>query len=226
MSSQSSATKSHLGAAGIGLGAYAAFFFVLYWLMQPTVTANSGLAGYRPPPKTIVKYADAPWELPNSPEALPIRADPKAQRHGGAEERNNSSLAASAGVLDAAQGLLLTAAFYWDLNDRTRAWAKKFADRYPKVPTMIHAGTYGAVTHYLNAVAAAGTDDGGAVVARMRRCPSTTRLQLAPAFRERSRPIPSRCSTRDDQWRSVQKRADLGQLADDLVQQDQSRDEV
>ena len=74
MSSQSSATKSHLGAAGIGLGAYAAFFFVLYWLMQPTVTANSGLAGYRPPPKTIVKYADAPWELPNSPEALPIRA--------------------------------------------------------------------------------------------------------------------------------------------------------
>ena len=47
MSSQSSATKSHLGAAGIGL-------FVLYWLMHPTVTANSGLAGYRPPPKTIV----------------------------------------------------------------------------------------------------------------------------------------------------------------------------
>ena len=111
--------------------------------------------------------------------------------------------------MDAAQGLLLTAAFYWDLNDQTRAWAKKFADRYPKVPTMIHAGTYGAVTHYLKAVAAAGTDDGGAVVARMRRCPSTTRLQLAPAFRERSRPIPSRCSTRDDQWRSVQKRADL-----------------
>jgi len=45
MSSQSSATKSHLGAAGIGL-------FVLYWLMHPTVTANSGLAGYRPPPNT------------------------------------------------------------------------------------------------------------------------------------------------------------------------------
>ena len=59
------------GAAGIFLGAYAAFFFVLYWLMQPTVTANSGLAGYRPPPKTIVKYADAPWVPPT--EALPIR---------------------------------------------------------------------------------------------------------------------------------------------------------
>ena len=73
--------------------------------------------------------------------------------------------------LDAAQGLLLTAAFYWDLNDQTRAWAKKFAERYPKVPTMIHAGTYGAVTHYLKAIAAAGTTDGGAVVARMKEMP-------------------------------------------------------
>jgi branched-chain amino acid transport system substrate-binding protein len=66
---------------------------------------------------------------------------------------------------------LLTAAFYWDLNDQTRAWAKKFAERYPKVPTMIHAGTYGAVTHYLKAVAAAGTAEGGAVVARMKEMP-------------------------------------------------------
>jgi branched-chain amino acid transport system substrate-binding protein len=73
--------------------------------------------------------------------------------------------------LQAAQGMLLTAAFYWDLNDQTRAWAKKFAERYPKVPTMIHAGTYGAVTHYLKAVAAAGTDDGGAVVAKMKESP-------------------------------------------------------
>jgi hypothetical protein len=62
------------GAAGIFLGAYAAFFFVLYWLMQPTVTANSGLPGYRPPPKTIVNYAEAPWVPPNPSEALPIRA--------------------------------------------------------------------------------------------------------------------------------------------------------
>jgi hypothetical protein len=65
------------GVAGIVLAGYAAFFFVLYWLMQPTVTANSGLA-----PKTIVKYADAPWVPPNpSPirtvdEPAPVAAKP------------------------------------------------------------------------------------------------------------------------------------------------------
>jgi hypothetical protein len=65
------------GIAGIVLAGYAAFFFVLYWLMQPTVTANSGLAA-----KTIVKYADAPWVPPNpSPirtvdEPAPVAAKP------------------------------------------------------------------------------------------------------------------------------------------------------
>jgi len=73
--------------------------------------------------------------------------------------------------LEKAQGMMLTAAFYWDLDDKTRAWSKKFSERYPKVPTMIHAGTYGAVTHYLKAVAASGTDDGGAVVAKMKEMP-------------------------------------------------------
>jgi len=73
--------------------------------------------------------------------------------------------------LDKAQGLMLTSAFYWDLDDKTRAWSKKFAERYPKVPTMIHAGTYGAVTHYLKAVAAAGTDEGRAVAAKMKEMP-------------------------------------------------------
>src|SRR5262249_32708375 len=61
-------------AGGIVLAAYASFFFGLYWLMQPSVTANPGLAGYRPPPKTIVRYADSPWVPPAPSEALPIRA--------------------------------------------------------------------------------------------------------------------------------------------------------
>jgi hypothetical protein len=56
------------GVAGIVLAGYAAFFFVLFWLMQPTVTANSGLA-----PKTIVKYVDAPWVPSNPSQALPVR---------------------------------------------------------------------------------------------------------------------------------------------------------
>jgi branched-chain amino acid transport system substrate-binding protein len=73
--------------------------------------------------------------------------------------------------LQTAQGMLLTSAFYWDLNDETRAWSKRFAARYAKVPTMIHAGTYGAVTHYLKAIVAAGTDDAAAVVAKMKEMP-------------------------------------------------------
>jgi len=70
-----------------------------------------------------------------------------------------------------AQGLILSSAFYWDLNDETRAWSKRFIDRTQKGPTMIHAGTYGAVMHYLRAVAGAGTIDGPAVVRRMKETP-------------------------------------------------------
>src|SRR5262244_1144418 len=62
-------------AAGMVLAAYVGFFFVLYWLMQPSVTANPGLAAYRPPPKTVVRYADSPWVPPPPSEALPIRAE-------------------------------------------------------------------------------------------------------------------------------------------------------
>jgi branched-chain amino acid transport system substrate-binding protein len=73
--------------------------------------------------------------------------------------------------LPSAQGLLLSSAFYWDLNDETRAWSKRFIDKTHKVPTMIHAGTYGAVMHYLKAVEAAGTLDGPTVAAKMRQMP-------------------------------------------------------
>jgi branched-chain amino acid transport system substrate-binding protein len=73
--------------------------------------------------------------------------------------------------LKSAQGLILSSAFYWDLNDATRAWSKRFIEKTNKVPTMIHAGTYGAVMHYLESVAAAGTVDGPAVTAKMRATP-------------------------------------------------------
>jgi branched-chain amino acid transport system substrate-binding protein len=74
-------------------------------------------------------------------------------------------------ALQSAQGLMLSSAFYWDLNDETRAWSKRFIEKTKKVPTMIHAGTYGAVMHYLKAVEAAGTLDGPAVAAKMRELP-------------------------------------------------------
>lgn len=73
--------------------------------------------------------------------------------------------------LQSAQGLILSSAFYWDLNDDTRTWSKRFIDKTRKVPTMIHAGTYGAVMHYLKAIAAAGTVDGPTVAAKMREMP-------------------------------------------------------
>src|SRR6266511_3487422 len=67
-------------AIGIVLAGYAGFFFVLYWLMQPSITPNPGLAAYRPPPKTIVHYADSPWVPPATSEALPIRAADQSPR--------------------------------------------------------------------------------------------------------------------------------------------------
>ncbi|GIQ76276.1 ABC transporter substrate-binding protein [Bradyrhizobium sp. RD5-C2] len=73
--------------------------------------------------------------------------------------------------LPSAQGLMLSSAFYWDLNDETRAWSKRFIEKTKKVPSMIHAGTYGAVMHYLKAVEAAGTLDGPTVAAKMRELP-------------------------------------------------------
>ena len=74
--------------------------------------------------------------------------------------------------LDVAQGLQITAPFYWDLNDETRAWSKRFMDRNKGViPTYSMAGNYSATLHYLKAVQAAGTDEGKAVMARMKATP-------------------------------------------------------
>ncbi|MEA2879259.1 MAG: branched-chain amino acid transport system substrate-binding protein [Hyphomicrobiales bacterium] len=73
--------------------------------------------------------------------------------------------------LKLAQGLLFTEAFYWDQNEETRAWSKRFMARHKNAPTMVQAGVYGAVTHYLKAVQATGTDAPQAVMARMRETP-------------------------------------------------------
>lgn len=61
--------------------------------------------------------------------------------------------------LQNAQGMVLTEAFYWDLNERTRAWSTRFFERHKRMPNLIHAGTYSAVRTYLQAVQATGTDD-------------------------------------------------------------------
>ena len=75
--------------------------------------------------------------------------------------------------LDKAQGLILSETFYWDLNDQTRAWAKRFAaGNNGKYPTMGHAGVYAGTLHYLKAVAALKGDDGAKVVAKMKELPT------------------------------------------------------
>ena len=73
--------------------------------------------------------------------------------------------------LELAQGLVLTNAFYWDRDDDTRAWSKRFYDKMKRMPHMGDAGDYSSTMHYLAAVKAAGTDDAKTVMAKMRELP-------------------------------------------------------
>lgn len=75
--------------------------------------------------------------------------------------------------LEKAQGLMLTETFYWDLNDNTRTWSKRFAAaNNGKYPSMVQAGVYSSVIHYLKAVDAAKSDDGSVVAAKMKELPT------------------------------------------------------
>src|SRR3546814_6373256 len=71
--------------------------------------------------------------------------------------------------LQTAQGTVLTTGFYWDLDEATRAWSKRFFERRNVMPTMTHAGVYSSILHYLKAVKAAGTDEPLAVRSEARR---------------------------------------------------------
>ncbi|WP_187968839.1 ABC transporter substrate-binding protein [Aquibium microcysteis] len=74
--------------------------------------------------------------------------------------------------LDVAQGLVLTETFYWDLNDKTREWSARFEEKTGKKPSMIQAGVYASVLHYLKAVEAVGSKDPEAVMAKMKEMPT------------------------------------------------------
>jgi branched-chain amino acid transport system substrate-binding protein len=73
--------------------------------------------------------------------------------------------------LDVAKGLQLTNAWYWDMNDDSRAFARRFQQRVGYMPNMAHAGDYSSTLHYLRAIKAAGTDEADAVSAKMRELP-------------------------------------------------------
>ena len=73
--------------------------------------------------------------------------------------------------LATANGLVFTTAFYWDRDDPSRTWSKRFFEKTGRMPGMVQAGTYSAVLHYLKAVQAAGTSDGKAAANKIRELP-------------------------------------------------------
>lgn len=91
--------------------------------------------------------------------------------------------------LETSQGLLLTEAFYWDLNDETRAFSKRFMDRIGRVPSGAQAGVYSSVTHYLKAVKAAGTTDSAAVMKIMKETPINDMFARNGRIREDGRMV-------------------------------------
>ena len=91
--------------------------------------------------------------------------------------------------LKAAQGTYMTTASYWNMDEATRAWSKKFFARTGVMPTMIHTGVYGSVLHYLKAIKAADTDDPAKVMAKMRELPIEDTFVHGGKLREDGRVI-------------------------------------
>ena len=83
---------------------------------------------------------------------------------------------------------MLTESFYWDLNDETRAWTKRFRAKKDKLPSMLTVGVYSSTLHYLKAVQAAGTDDAKAVMAKMREMPVNDVMTKNGKLRDRRPP--------------------------------------
>ena len=93
--------------------------------------------------------------------------------------------------LKLAQGLIITEAYYWDLNDRTRAFGKRFFERMKRMPTMNQAATYSATLHYLHAVKAAGTKETRPVLEKMRATPVRDAVTDTGVLREDGRMVHS-----------------------------------
>ncbi len=92
--------------------------------------------------------------------------------------------------LQTTQGLQFVSAFYWDQDDATRAFSARFMAIHGKPPTMFQASVYGAVMHYLQAIKDAGTDEAGAVMAKMRSTPINDFMTHNGTIREDGRVIP------------------------------------
>ena len=116
-------------------------------------------------------------------------------------------------TLPVAQGLVLTESFYWDLNDETRAWTKRYRAKKDRLPSMLTAGVYSSTLHYLKAVQAAGTDDAKAVMAKMREMPVNDVMTKNGKLREDGRLVrdmylfqvksPAESTSKDDIYKLV-----------------------
>jgi branched-chain amino acid transport system substrate-binding protein len=91
--------------------------------------------------------------------------------------------------LATAKGLVMTTGFYWDRTDETRAFAKRFNEKMGSMPGMAHAGVYSAITHYLKAIDAAGSDDSEKTMAKMREIPVNDFFAKGGKIREDGRMV-------------------------------------
>lgn len=91
--------------------------------------------------------------------------------------------------LEVTQGLMLTTGWYWDMNDESRAWAKRYQARVGSMPTMVQAGVYSATTHYLNAIKATGSDETVAVRKQMAATPINDMFTKNGRIREDGRMV-------------------------------------
>jgi branched-chain amino acid transport system substrate-binding protein len=91
--------------------------------------------------------------------------------------------------LKTAQGMYLTEGFYWDLNEQTRAWSKRFFEKHRRMPTMAQAGDYSSAMHYLKAVKAINSDDAQKVMAQMKKTPVNDFLATNGRIREDGRMV-------------------------------------
>jgi branched-chain amino acid transport system substrate-binding protein len=91
--------------------------------------------------------------------------------------------------LEIAQGLILTEAFYWDTNDETRAWSRRFFDKVKRMPTSAQAGVYSSTLHYLKAIAAAKTTESAIVMKQMKETPVNDMFAHGGKIREDGRMV-------------------------------------
>jgi branched-chain amino acid transport system substrate-binding protein len=117
----------------------------------------------------VIGLADAGTDTTNAvKQAAALRMIPGPQLFAGLSMRLNQVHDLG---LAMTQGMLLSESFYWDRDDATRAWSKRFFDRVGAMPNALQAGAYSSTTHYLQAVAKIGTDATGPVMQAMRAAP-------------------------------------------------------